>query len=136
MRARHWIPIVAGASLGIGLGLSGLNLPERVRDMFDLTGDFVLVPWVSVAAALVTAHFGFRALAKRGRPWLSDHFRWPADAPISWRFVLGCIAIGIAIGLAGLSIEGMLANLLFLQPEVLLFFFSSLAGYFVASRFQ
>lgn len=93
--------LLSGLLFGIGLALSGMLDPARVRGFLDVTGagDPTLA---FVLAGAVTASSLGTALARRlRRPLLADGFDWPIRTRIDRPLVLGAALFGIGWGLSG-----------------------------------
>lgn len=93
--------LAAGLIFGLGLSLSGMLDPARVRGFLDVTGDwdptlaFVLGGAVSMAAA------GYALARRLPRPAFDDAFEAPANRRIDRPLVAGAALFGIGWGLSG-----------------------------------
>ena len=99
--ARLMVALAAGLLFGLGLSLSGMLDPTRVRGFLDVTGDwdpslvFVLGGAVSVAA------LGYLVSLRMPRPALDSSFQIPQGRPIDAPLIVGSAIFGIGWGLSG-----------------------------------
>ncbi|KMO18121.1 YeeE/YedE family protein [Methylobacterium indicum] len=93
--------LLSGLLSGIGLALSGLLDPARVRGFLDVTGAWDPTLAFVLAGAVTASSLG-TALARRLRgPFLADAFDWPTRTRIDRPLVLGAALFGIGWGLSG-----------------------------------
>ena len=99
--ARPLVALVAGLTFGLGLALSGMLDPARVRGFLDIGGAwdpslvFVLGGAVSVSA------LGYGLSRRLPRPALAQTFDLPTSRRIDAPLVLGAALFGIGWGLSG-----------------------------------
>ncbi|HEY5928248.1 MAG TPA: DUF6691 family protein [Kofleriaceae bacterium] len=93
---------VVGALFGAGLLISGMTQPAKVVGFLDPThGWDPSLAFVMAGAAGVYAIL-FRAIRKRGRPWLDVKFHLPARRDLDMPLILGAGIFGVGWGLGGL----------------------------------
>ncbi len=120
--------LVAGTVFGLGLAMSGMLDPARVRGFLDIFGvwdpslAFVLGGAVTVALA------GMAVLKRLRRPAFDEGFHLPATSPIDRRLLLGSAIFGIGWGMAGFCPGPALASLSLGLAPVVLFVIAMLAG--------
>lgn len=120
--------LVAGTVFGLGLAMSGMLDPARVRGFLDIFGvwdpslAFVLGGAVTVALA------GMTLLRRLRRPAFDEGFHLPATSPVDRRLVLGSAIFGIGWGMAGFCPGPALASLSLGLAPVALFVIAMLAG--------
>ncbi len=101
LAARPLVALVAGLTFGLGLALSGMLDPARVRGFLDIGGAwdpslvFVLGGAVSVSA------LGYGLSRRLPRPALAQTFDLPTSRRIDAPLVLGAALFGIGWGLSG-----------------------------------
>jgi len=101
LAARPLVALVAGLTFGLGLALSGMLDPARVRGFLDIGGAwdpslvFVLGGAVSVSA------LGYGLSRRLPRPALARTFDLPTSRRIDAPLVLGAALFGIGWGLSG-----------------------------------
>ena len=126
--AQILVALLAGAVFGLGLSLSGMLDPARVRGFLDVAGDwdpslaFVLGGAVTVAFAAMVLRRHLR------RPAFASEFHLPATTPIDTRLILGSAIFGAGWGMAGLCPGPALAALSLGLAPVVLFVAAMLAG--------
>ncbi len=93
--------LAAGLIFGLGLSISGMLDPARVRGFLDVTGAwdpsliFVLGGAVSVSA------LGYALSRLRPRPYLAERFEIPPGRPIDAPLMFGSVLFGVGWGLSG-----------------------------------
>ncbi len=93
--------LLAGLVFGIGLAVSGMTDPAKVRGFLDLFGAwdpslmFVMIGAIGVHASTL------RLVLRRSSPMFAREFDLPGPAPIDARLVAGAAIFGIGWGLGG-----------------------------------
>jgi uncharacterized membrane protein YedE/YeeE len=134
LAAQVLVALLAGAVFGLGLSLSGMLDPARVRGFLDVAGNwdpslaFVLGGAVAVAFSAMVLRRRLR------RPAFASEFQLPATAPIDQRLILGSAIFGVGWGMAGLCPGPALAALSLGLAPVVLFVAAMLAGMTVHDR--
>tara|TARA_R110000868_G_scaffold373577_2_gene637779 strand:+ start:981 stop:1388 length:408 start_codon:yes stop_codon:yes gene_type:complete len=103
--------LIAGFIFALGLGLSGMMNPLKVKMFLDLTGTwdpalaFVMVGAIAVYSIL------FRVVLKRSAPLCENDFSLPTKKIIDKKLLIGSALFGIGWGLAGICPGPAFANL-------------------------
>lgn len=96
--------VLAGASgvlFGVGLLVSGMTLPGKVRGFLDATAWDPSLAFV-MGGALVTYAILSRVVARRRRdPWFDVNFHLPTRSDLDLPLVSGAALFGIGWALAG-----------------------------------
>jgi len=91
-----------GLLFGIGLIISGMGNPAKVKGFLDLAAPWdpslIFVMGGAIAVGLVA----FRLARKRQHSWLGDLIAWPTSLAIDSRLVIGSALFGIGWGMAGI----------------------------------
>lgn len=94
--------LLAGLIFGIGLTVSQMVNPEKVRAFLDVFGNWdPSLAFVMGAALLVTAA-GYRLAWTRTRPVFDEQFQVPGNRAIDTPLAIGAILFGAGWGLVGL----------------------------------
>jgi len=93
--------LLSGLLFGIGLALSGLLDPARVRGFLDVTGAWDPTLAFVLAGAVTASSLGTALARSLRRPLLADTFDWPTRTRIDRPLVLGAALFGIGWGLSG-----------------------------------
>ena len=123
---------IAGLVFGIGLSVSGMINPAKVKNFLDLAGtwDPSLV-FVMLGAIAVTLP-GYRLLRNQSSPWFSERFQWPTVKDIDSQLIKGAVLFGIGWALSGLCPGPALAALPTALPAVLGFVLMMAIGALIA----
>lgn len=95
---RAVVALVSGATFGIGLTLSGVVDPARVRGFLDVFGSWYPALVFVLGGAVIVAAIGVAATRRMARPVLDDAFHVPTATAIDARLPLGSAIFGIGWG--------------------------------------
>lgn len=125
-----------GAIFGIGLAISGMLNPEKVRGFLDITRQwdpslmFVMIGGIAVTLV------GFPLVLKRPKPVLAELFQLPSLTKIDRPLLVGAALFGIGWGLGGLCPGPALAALSIEFSQVVLFVVMMLAGLWIGGKIK
>lgn len=91
----------AGLVFGIGLLLSGMADPGKVKGFLDLAGAWDPSLAFVMAGAILVGFFAFRFAGRRAQSFLGGAMQLPSRRDIDLRLVGGSVVFGIGWGLAG-----------------------------------
>lgn len=115
---RSLVAALSGIVFGLGLGVSHMVNPEKVRNFLDFTGTWDPSLAFVMGAAVVVFFIAWRIALRRTRPLFDTRFHWPDPARVWDRRMLGGAAIfGIGWGLVGLCPGPAIASLAYLLPQ-------------------
>lgn len=121
-------PLVSGFLFGMGLTVSGMTDPQRVRGFLDVFGDWdPTLAFVMGGAVLVMA-VAWRLQARMARPVFGDRFSLPDRSDLDPRLLTGAVVFGIGWGAAGLCPGPAVASLALSPIHAILFVAAMLAG--------
>lgn len=121
----------AGLLFALGLGISGMTLPQKVLAFLDVAGTWdpsLLLVMVTSAGVYLLLH---RRVLRRGAPRYDTDFHLPTRTDIDRRLVTGAALFGIGWGMVGFCPGPALTALVTGHPDVLLFFASMVAGMYI-----
>jgi uncharacterized membrane protein YedE/YeeE len=121
-------PLVAGVLFGLGLLLSGMSNPEKVRGFLDIFGE-----WQPELIAVMVAAIAIFALAyayshKMKQPWFHSIFHKPSLTALDARLIVGAALFGMGWGMVGLCPGPALLNIMTGQEDILIFILALLVG--------
>ncbi len=90
-----------GLLFGVGLLLSGMTDPAKVRAFLDLAGEWDPSLAFVMAGAIGVGVFGFAMARRRSTSVLGDEMRLPSCDVIDARLLVGSAVFGVGWGLAG-----------------------------------
>lgn len=124
----------AGVVFGLGLIVSGMTDPAKVRNFLDVAG-----PWdpslaFVMGGAVVVAFIGYRLAFASGAPLFGERFVLPTSTQVDRRLVAGAALFGIGWGLAGFCPGPALASVYSGGESAWIFVGAMLAGMWAARR--
>ncbi|MFE1599028.1 DUF6691 family protein [Methylobacterium sp. ID0610] len=129
---RAWLragaALAAGVVFGLGLSLSGMLDPVRVRGFLDVTGAWDPSLMAVLAGAVAVAALGQVIRRRMDRPLLDERFALPTQRRIDARLLGGAALFGIGWGLAGFCPGPAVAALSTGAVPVVVFVLAMLAG--------
>ncbi|MDQ8186597.1 DUF6691 family protein [Pelagicoccus sp. SDUM812002] len=122
---------LAGVVFALGLGVSGMSQPSKVRGFLDFFGDWDITLLFVLGPAVCIYLLGTRIAA-----WVSpERFRVSSDPErMGVRFFSGCILFGIGWGMVGLCPGPSIVILGQGSFPTVLFFLFVLLGIYGADR--
>jgi uncharacterized membrane protein YedE/YeeE len=93
--------LICGSLFGLGLSISGMLDPHRVRGFLDVTGAWDPSLIFVLAGGVIVATIGYRLSRLLPRPLLDRRFDLPTKTAIDAPLLLGSAIFGIGWGIAG-----------------------------------
>lgn len=127
--------LLAGLIFGLGLIVSDMTNPAKVRAFLDLFGNWNPALMLVMVAAIGIFSIAFWLISKKmAKPLFAKAFHPPVFTRIDRRLVIGSVLFGMGWGLVGLCPGPALANLFSQNTSVLLFIAAMIAGNRIACR--
>ena len=101
----------AGLLFGVGLLVSGMTDPNRVRGFLDVAGAWDPSLAFVMGGALLVHAAAYRWITRLRRPLLADRFHIPTRTSIDGRLVAGAAIFGVGWGLSGICPGPAVVNL-------------------------
>lgn len=121
-------PLLAGILFGLGLLLSGMTNPAKVRGFLDIFGDWQPALMAVMVAAIAIFAFAYAASNKMKQPWFHSIFHRPSLTQLDGRLFIGAALFGIGWGMVGLCPGPALLNIMTGQEDILIFILALLVG--------
>jgi uncharacterized membrane protein YedE/YeeE len=99
------LPVVAfgiGVLFSLGLGLSGMTDPQRVKGFLDVLGQWDPSLIFVMGAAIPIYFAAWQVFNKRGQPFLDAKSHVPSRKDIDRKLIIGSAIFGLGWGLAGI----------------------------------
>jgi len=125
---RLLLSFLIGLIFGLGLVVSGMNLPSKVQGFLDVAGlwdpslAFVMIGAIGVAT------IAFRLAKRRRTSFIGDPIQTPAASRVDARLVVGAAIFGVGWGLSGVCPGPATVNLALLDPKAVVFFVAMVLG--------
>lgn len=125
---RLFPPLASGFLFGMGLTVSGMTDPQRVRGFLDVFGDWdPTLAFVMGGAVLVMA-IAWRLQTRMAKPVFGERFSLPDRTDLDPRLLTGATVFGIGWGVAGLCPGPAVASLALSPVHAIPFVAAMLAG--------
>ncbi|MBK1880408.1 DUF6691 family protein [Pelagicoccus mobilis] len=129
--SRYLLAFVAGALFALGLAVSGMSQPSKVRGFLDFLGEWDMTMLFVLGPAVGIYFLGTRV----GKKVLPHKFvSGPDPEKMGFRFFAGNVCFGVGWGMVGLCPGPAIANLGQANLPVVVFFVCLLVGISVADR--
>ena len=128
MMKENILALLSGVLFGIGLAISGMIDPARVRAFLDVTGNWDPTLAFVMGGALLPMAVAWQVSKRRRKPLASDSFRVSSTRDVDWRLISGSAIFGIGWGLAGICPGPGIAALAVHPMSALLFVLAMAAG--------
>lgn len=126
--------LLVGLIFSLGLGISGMTLPQNIIAFLDLTHWNPTLMFVMAGGVAVYA-VGFRLVTgTRKVPLFDRKFEVPTNRVITRQLVLGAAIFGVGWGLGGFCGGPALVSLLAGRAEVLVFLLAMFAGMYLCQK--
>jgi uncharacterized membrane protein YedE/YeeE len=124
----------AGLVFGLGLILSGMANPLKVKAFLDLAGAWDPSLAFVMAGAIAVGWFAFRAAGRRTQSWSGAPIELPTNRTIDARLIAGGVLFGIGWGIAGFCPGPAIVALGSGMAEAAIFVAALLAGMLLHDR--
>lgn len=121
-------PLVSGFLFGMGLTVSGMTDPQRVRGFLDVFGDWDPTLAFVMGGAVFVMAVAWRLQARMARPVFAQTFSLPDRTDLDPRLLAGAVIFGIGWGVAGLCPGPALASLTLSPLDAIPFVAAMVAG--------
>ncbi len=125
---RELTSLGAGILFGLGLSISQMMNPAKVKGFLDVAGDWDPSLAFVMAGALAVTAVGYRIILGRSAPLFAPSFQVPGARRVDVPLVVGAAIFGVGWGLGGFCPGPAVAGLAYGIAPVLVFVASMLAG--------
>lgn len=127
------IALVSGIIFALGLVISGMVNPAKVKGFLDIFGEWDISLAFVMVGSIGFNFFAFKAITKN-RPRYSEKFYLPEKTYLDKKLIFGSALFGIGWGLVGICPGPGIVNLATLKSNALLFILAMSVGV-VLSKF-
>lgn len=124
----------AGAIFGLGLAISEMVNPLKVKAFLDVAGNWDPSLILVMGSAVAVSFIAFRVILKQPKPVLASRFELPTSRDLDRKLIGGAAVFGVGWGLVGLCPGPALSALVYGQVETVVFVAAMLAGLAVGPR--
>lgn len=136
MNRQVLLALLAGTLFGVGLAVSGMADPQRVRGFLDLFGDWDPTLAFVMGGAFVPMAIAWRIRSKLERPLAAASFSLPETKRPDWRLIAGAALFGAGWGITGLCPGPAITGLVVAPVPAMIFVAAMLAGMFAHRLFD
>lgn len=126
---------ISGLIFAIGLGISGMMSQTKVQGFLDLFGKWDPSLGLVMGGAVMVTFISFPFILKRKEPIFEKKFNVPTNKNIDKNLIIGAVLFGSGWAIGGLCPGPALANLGTLNPNIILFIFAMLIGFYIQQTF-
>ncbi len=132
---RIFVYIFSGAVFGLGLSISGMIDPLKVKSFLAIGSAGWNPALIFVLGAAVPVHFVLFLLLRRRKKTLNGtQFAHPVPRPVDRKLVIGSALFGIGWGIAGICPGPALVHIAFLEMNFALFILAMFVGFELQRR--
>lgn len=121
-------PLAAGILFGLGLLVSGMNNPAKVRSFLDVFGDWQPAMMAVMVSAIIIFGIANAFSNKMKQPWFHNVFHKPSLTVLDARLLVGAAMFGIGWGMVGLCPGPALLDIMTGNEDILIFVAALLVG--------
>ena len=125
---RKFTSLISGILFGLGLIISDMANPERVRSFMDLLGDWDPTLAFVMIGAIFASAIGWIIARRRSMALFGGSMPPPANPSIDQNLIVGSAIFGIGWGLVGLCPGPAVSAMAFAPWQVPLFMAAMLTG--------
>lgn len=125
---RYATAFLCGLLFALGLGVSGMTLPQKVLAGLDFAGKWDPSLLFVMGTSAGTYFLLHRFILARPQPIFEAKFYLPTNQDIDWRLVVGAALFGIGWGMIGFCPGPAVVALLSGSSDALVFFVSMITG--------
>jgi len=119
---------LSGIIFGLGLILSGMTNPAKVKGFLDITGLWDPSLAFVMGGAILIGIFAFAIAKKRGETILGENIMLPDNKQIDRKLVIGALIFGAGWGLSGYCPGPAIASLFSAGVQAAIFTAGMLVG--------
>jgi len=131
-----FIALLSGIIFSLGLWLSDMVNPARVRSFLDIFGDWDPALMFVMGFAILVALPGFHWLKKKDQSLCGTPLNFPDRKKLDFGLIIGSMLFGIGWGLSGICPGPLVVVLPVAFSDVAIFIIMMLAGTFAANRLR
>lgn len=124
--------LAAGLLMGLGLAVSQMTNPAKVRNFLDVAGTWDASLLFVLGAAVLVTVTAFRFVLRRSAPVFDAQFFLPAKTATDRPLIVGAAIFGVGWGLGGYCPGPAIASLAGFGPDAALFVATMVAGMLAA----
>ncbi len=125
---KQFLSLIAGLIFGIGLTVSGMTDPSRVRGFLDLFGNWDPTLAFVMGGALLVMAIAWILQKRMAKPIVAEEFHLPGTTVLDSKLIGGAVLFGAGWGLGGLCPGPAIASLGTAPMSVSLFVVAMIAG--------
>lgn len=134
---RHSVfALIAGLFFGLGLVISGMVQPTKVKAFLDFFGQWDPSLAFVMIGAILTHMLAYRFIKHKSSPLLGGGFQLPTKKDLDGRLIFGALMFGAGWGLAGFCPGPAITSIFALNSEALIFAAAMIAGMLLFAVFQ
>lgn len=130
------LSFLSGIIFSIGLGISGMTNPDKVKGFLDILGKWEADLAFVMGSAMFVTFISYQIVNKMKKPLFEKSFSIPNNKKIDYKLIGGSALFGLGWGISGFCPGPALTSLVTFKPEVILFIVSMFTGFFIYNKIQ
>lgn len=128
--------LVAGVLFGVGLIISQMVNPDKVKNFLDITGEWDPSLAFVMISALVIFIPAYWMIAKLNKPILVESFNLPTKKKLDKPLIVGAILFGIGWGISGICPGPAVVNITGDTAKIMVFIIAMLIGMLISGQLR
>ena len=125
------VALIVGIIFSIGIGISGMTMPEKVCGFLDIFGKWDASLFFVMLGAVIFHLIAYRFIIRSKSPRFSKQWHLPTKKEITWPLIAGSFFFGVGWAMAGYCPGPALTSLASFQMRPWIFFASLTIGMLV-----
>lgn len=136
MIKKLFISFLSGFLFSIGLGISEMTNPDKVKNFLDIFGKWEIDLAFVMGSGLILTFISYKIVNKIKKPIFENTFSIPNNKKIDYKLVGGSALFGLGWGISGFCPGPAITSIVTFKYEVILFVLSMFFGFFIFNRTQ
>lgn len=134
MNKKLLLSFFSGLIFSIGLGISGMTNPDKVRGFLDIFGKWEADLAFVMGSALLISIISYQIVNRMKKPIFEKSFAIPNNKNIDYKLIIGSALFGLGWGISGFCPGPAMASIITFKSEVIIFIASMFTGFFIYNK--
>ena len=134
MNKKLLLSFFSGLIFSIGLGVSGMTNPDKVKGFLDIFGKWEADLAFVMGSALFISIISYQIVNRMKKPIFEKSFAIPNNKNIDYKLIIGSALFGLGWGISGFCPGPAMASIVTFKSEVIIFVASMFTGFFIYNK--